>query len=133
MYINNKQYSKSSTKAIVHMILLRFPIITKYKLHRSFIIDEKGNSFNYLPHHAISCLALEKLHTLTEKSFSFIILGCYHVFRIMLDFLGYARGQRLWKVWYWNSWWCSSGWMIQTCYISTVFAEPLCKPYEHIC
>lgn len=50
-------------------------LITAFKPQRSFIINKKGNSFNHVPSHAISCLALETLHTLTEKSSTITIPG----------------------------------------------------------
>lgn len=58
------------------MILLSFPLITEFKSQRIFIINEKGNSFNHQPSHAISCLALKTLHTLTEKLSTITIFGC---------------------------------------------------------
>lgn len=56
------------------MILLSFPLITKYKSQSRFITDEEGTSFNHLPSRAVFCLALETLHTLTGKSSTFTLM-----------------------------------------------------------
>lgn len=43
-----------------------------------------------LPSHAISCLALKTLHTLTEKSSIITVVTLMGIFRIILGFVGYA-------------------------------------------